>query len=179
MQTTAPILSRINIGKPWYAQLWPWLLMSGPFLVVIAASVSAWLAFTRPDAMVVDDYYKAGNAINQDIHRDTAATNLGLSFSAVYDAAKGRVTGSLYSFGNPLAAPIVIRLAHATQPEKDKLIVAKTDRQGNFNVDLPFLDRGRWEVTIENQKRDWRLTGTWKWPQEPSIQLKADLPPAE
>ena len=179
MQTAAPALNRGNSGKPWYAQLWPWLLMSGPFFVVIAASVSAWLAFTRPDAMVVDDYYKAGNAINQDIRRDTAATNMGLSMNAVYDAAKGRMNGALSSFGYPLSVPIVIRLAHATQPEKDKLIVAQTDKQGNFSVDLPFLDRGRWDVTIENQKRDWRLTGVWKWPQEPSIQLKADLPPAE
>jgi hypothetical protein len=178
MQTTT-ILDRVNNDKPWYAQLWPWLLMSGPFLVVIAASVSAWLAFTRQDAMVVDDYYKAGNAINQDIHRDTAATNLGLSIDTVYDAATGKISGSLYSFGNPLAAPIVIRLAHATQPEKDKLIVAQSNQQGIFSADLPFLDRGRWEVTIENQRRDWRLTGTWKWPQEKSIRLKADLPPAE
>jgi hypothetical protein len=179
MQTAAPILDRGNSGKPWYAQLWPWLLMSGPFLVVIAASVSAWLAFTRQDAMVVDDYYKAGNAINQDIHRDTAATNMGLSLDAVYDAAKGKMNGSLYSFGNPLATSIVIRLAHATQPEKDKLIVAQADQRGRFSADLPFLDQGRWEVTIENQRRDWRLTGTWKWPQEQSIRLKADLPPAD
>lgn len=179
MQASAPILNRNHSGKPWYAQLWPWLLMSGPFFVVIAASFSAWLAFTRQDAMVVDDYYKAGNAINQDIHRDVAATNMGLALNLVYDAAKGKINGGLYSFGNPLAAPIVIRLAHATQPEKDKLILAQTDAQGNFSVDLPFLDRGRWEVTIENQKRDWRLTGTWKWPQEQAIKLKADLPPAD
>ena len=179
MQTATTLVERINDSKPWYTHLWPWLLMSGPLMVVAAASFSAWIAFTRQDAMVVDDYYKAGNAINQDLRRDSAATNMGLVLDARYDAANGKLVGSLFSFGHPLAAPVVIRLAHATQPEKDKVVNAQTDQQGNFSAELPFLDRGRWEVTIENQTREWRLTGTWKWPQQQSIKLKADLPPAE
>ncbi len=82
MHSTTVLIDRINSSKPWYAHLWPWLLMLGPFLVVLAASYSGWIAFTRQDAMVVDDYYKQGNAINQDLRRDAVAANLGLGFPA-------------------------------------------------------------------------------------------------
>ena len=52
------IIDRVNSSKPWYLHRWPWRLMMGPFLVVIAATYTGWIAFTRQDAMVVDDYYK-------------------------------------------------------------------------------------------------------------------------
>jgi hypothetical protein len=179
MGIAAPLIDRVNSTKPWYRHRWPWLIMMGPFLVVIAASYTGWIAFTRQDAMVVDDYYKQGNAINQDLRRDAAATNLGLSLNARYDVANGKVTGKLLSFSQPIAGKIKILLAHATQPEKDIQLQAQLDPQGGFEAALPALDMGRWAVTVESEKRDWRLTGTWKWPQQRTIELKADVQPAD
>lgn len=179
MRTATPLIDRVNSTKPWYLHLWPWLLMMGPFLVVVAASYTGWIAFTRQDAMVVDDYYKQGNAINQDLRRDAAATNLGLSVTARYDAANGKLSGNLLSFGKPMAGEILIRLAHATQPEKDIKLAAQLDQNGNFEAALPALDMARWGVTVESTRHDWRLTGIWKWPQQRTIDLKADLPPAD
>jgi len=179
MRMAIPITDRVNDVKPWYTHRWPWFLMLGPALVVVAASYSGYIAFTRQDAMVVDDYYKQGNAINQDLRRDKVATNMGLAFAARYDAAAGKLTGDLLSFGQPLPGKMLIRLSHATLPEKDRLLEVQPDQSGRFDVALPGLDRARWEVSIENQARSWRLAGTWKWPQEPTINLKADLPPAD
>jgi uncharacterized protein len=173
------LAKHVETTKPWYSQLWPWLIMSGPFIVVIAASYTGWIAFTRQDAMVVDDYYKQGMAINKDLRRDGAATNLGLTMDAAYDAAQGRLHGSLMSFGHPVAGKINILLSHATQPEKDRKLEVMVNPQGDFDTALPILDMGRWEVTVENAQRDWRLAGTWKWPQQRTIELKADMPPAE
>ena len=179
MGTATPLIDRVNSPKPWYVHRWPWLLMMGPFLVVIAASYTGWIAFTRQDAMVVDDYYKQGNAINQDLRRDAAATNLGLSLKASYDVANGKLNGKLLSFSQPITGKIVIRLAHATQPEKDIQLQAQVSQGGDFSAALPALDMGRWGVTVENEKREWRLTGTWKWPQQRVVDLKADLQPAD
>jgi hypothetical protein len=179
MSTAIPLIDRVNSPKPWYKQLWPWLIMSGPFLVVIAASYTGWIAFTRQDAMVVDDYYKQGNAINKDLRRDAAATNLGLTVNASYDAAQGKLHGKLLSFNQPISGKIIILLSHATQPEKDRKLETQLGQSGNFEAVLPALDMGRWEVTVENEQRNWRLTGTWKWPQQRTIDLKADLPPAD
>jgi uncharacterized protein len=179
MKTAISLTDRHNSDTPWYAQRWPWLIMLGPFLVVLAASYSGWIAFTRQDAMVVDDYYKQGLAINQDLRRDAAAANLGLTFNVRYDAAAGRLIGSLSSFSQPIPGKIRIYLAHSTQPEKDIQLVAQADRQGAFNVALPSLDKARWQVLVEDDNRDWRLTGAWMWPQQAAIEIKADLPPAE
>jgi hypothetical protein len=173
------LATRLESTKPWYRQLWPWLIMSGPFIVVIAASYTGWIAFTRQDAMVVDDYYKQGMAINKDLRRDSAATNLGLTLDASYDAAQGKLTGRLLSFGHPVAGKINILLSHATLPDKDRKLDVQVNQQGDFDTALPMLDLGRWEVTVENAPRDWRLTGTWMWPQQRAIELKADIPPAE
>ena len=44
---------------------WPWLLASGPAIVVVASLATAWLAATRADPVVADDYYKLGLTINR------------------------------------------------------------------------------------------------------------------
>lgn len=175
----SPLAGRSKQARPWYAQAWPWLLMLGPAVVVVAATYTGWLAFSRQDAMVVDDYYMQGKAINQDLRRDRAATALGLSAQLRYDAAGGNLRGTLLSFSAPVAGKIRIHLAHATQPEKDLEFEALPDRRGEFSVGLPMLEMGRWKVLIESAQRDWRLTGTWKWPRQQLVDIKADLPPAE
>eukprot|EP01036_Dinobryon_divergens_P015550 gene15550-21074_t len=54
-----PVVSTIPTrSAPWYRHRWPWLLMAGPVAVIIAGLVTAWVAFTGADALVVDDYYK-------------------------------------------------------------------------------------------------------------------------
>ena len=47
---------------PWYQHRWPWLLMAGPFIVIIAGFITMWISFSGADALVVDDYYKQGKA---------------------------------------------------------------------------------------------------------------------
>jgi hypothetical protein len=179
MQPLNPYSEDAQNAKPWHAQAWPWLLMLGPFLVILAGGYTTWLAFSKPDAMVVDDYYKQGKAINQDLRRDRMATRMGLSGAGRYDAATGKLSGMLRSFGSPIAGKIRIYLAHATQPERDIQLSAQLDQRGEFSVDLPMLERARWQVLIENDQRAWRLTGVWNWPQQQSVEIKADLPPAE
>ncbi len=165
--------------KPWFKQKWPWLLMLGPAVVVVAGTFTGYLAFTRQDAMVVDDYYVKGKAINQDLRRDTAATALGLAVKLRYDAANGKLNGTMTSFGKPHADLILVHLAHATRPEKDLNLTVQSDQRGEFSVALPMLERARWEVSVESVQRAWRLAGVWKWPAQPTLDIKADLPPAD
>jgi hypothetical protein len=104
---------------------------------------------------------------------------MGLSLSLGYDPAGGRLHGSVRSFGAPLAGKLHIHLAHATLPEKDLKFDAQTDRRGEFSVALPMLEMARWQVLIESEGRNWRLNGSWKWPQQQVVDIKADLPPAD
>ncbi len=81
--------------RPWYLEPWPWLLMLGPVIVMIAGFHTAWIAFSQQDALVVDVYYKQGKAINRDLRRDSAASRLGMAAALRYDANAGTLTGSV------------------------------------------------------------------------------------
>ena len=49
----------------WYREPGPWLLMAGPFVVMVASFITLWLAIRSNDGLVSEDYYKTGMAINQ------------------------------------------------------------------------------------------------------------------
>ncbi len=160
---------------PWWTQRWPWLLMLGPFIVLLAGSYTGWLAFSHPDALVVGDYYKQGKAINQDLRRDRAAADLGIAAVLRYDAARGMLAGKIDSRA-AIPATLVLRLAHATQPSKDVVLEVHPAPDGVFDAALPMLERSRWHVLVESQQRDWRLEGRWNWPEQREISLAAGQP---
>ncbi|QBE63840.1 FixH family protein [Pseudoduganella lutea] len=157
-------------ATPWYRERWPWLLMAGPAIVLVAGFGTAWLAFAQPDALVVGDYYKRGKAINQDLRRDRAAATLGAAVTLRYDAAHGVLQGRL-SAAVPLHGALQVHLAHATQPEKDLRLLVRPDDKGDFAVSLPLLERSRWTVLVEDDKRTWRLEGQWLWPAQRTASL--------
>ena len=117
METTTT--SRAQPPAPWYRHRWPWLIMLGPFLVVLAGSYTMWLAYSSQDALVVGDYYRQGKAINRDLTRDRAAVRLGLQFALRYDAASGRLLGNISGAGKAVQGPMTLKLVHSTRPEKD------------------------------------------------------------
>lgn len=154
---------------PWYKHRWPWLLMLGPFVVLVAGFVTMWISFSGADALVVDDYYKQGKAINQDLRRDRVAATLELQFSLRYEAASGNLVGAMKGLTNQL--PLTLLLVHPTVPQKDKRMVVTPDAEGKFSVALPMLERAHWQVQIEDAERSWRLQGDWIWPQQHTIDI--------
>src|SRR4051812_35103726 len=162
---------------PWYAHRWPWLLAAGPAAVLVAGALTTWLALTRPDALVVGDYYQQGKAINQDLRRDRAASAMQLSWRARYDPAHGRLEGQLASAGQAFATPFRILLVHPTQPGKDLTLLAQPAPDGRFSVALPMLERAHWQVVVEGARRDWRLAHSWDWPLRSGLAIDADDAP--
>jgi hypothetical protein len=165
---------KMNEQQPWYKHRWPWLLMLGPALVVVAGVYTTYLAVSQQDALVVDDYYKQGKAINQDLSRDRAAAALALSAALRYEPASGKLVGTINSHKQPLPGKLHVTLVHSTQPMKDLKLEAEADQQGKFTAAIPLLDIARWRVVIEGEQRDWRLSGEWMWPQQQQIEMEAD-----
>jgi len=162
--------------KPWYKHRWPWFIMLGPAAVMIATAITVWLAVQQPDAMVVDDYYKQGKAINQDLRRDRVASAMQLALDARFDAQLGNLSGRLSSFGRPMLAPFRIHLAHPTQPHKDLALDALPDDYGNFSVQVAGLEPTHWQVLVEGEGREWRLARSWSPGKQPALQIVADTP---
>ena len=63
--------------KPWYKQFWPWFVISLPASAVVAGIITVFIAFDNADSLVVDDYYKAGLAINDQVQLQKNALNYG------------------------------------------------------------------------------------------------------
>ena len=162
---------------PWYKHRWPWLLMAGPAIVVVAGFITMWISFSGADALVVDDYYKQGKAINQDLRRDHVAASLGLQFSLRYDAAAGKLIGQLK--GSQSALPLTLMLVHPTMPSKDAKFEVVPDSAGKIIISLPMLERAHWQVQLEDVARTWRLHGQWDWPKQINTDIQPQVNGAE
>ena len=149
--------------KPWYREPWPWLLMSGPAIVVVAGIITAVLAVRTQDGLVVDDYYKQGLAVNKDLSRDLAAKTAGLSAEVTLDVANRRA--SLNIVNTPLVLnTLTLTLSRASVAGHDQLVVLqRTNRRGeesNFVGALQPLEPGKWYVTLDEPSHSWRLMTT-------------------
>lgn len=158
-------------ASPWYRHRWPWLLMLGPFIIVVAGVITGVVAWQRQDAMVVDDYYKRGKTINLDLRRDEAAVQRKLAIAWRYDAVRGTLNGRLTSAGEPVRAPFRIHLAHSTLPQQDVALDVFPNGEGEFSVALPGLAQARWQVTVEGGAREWRLRSQWLYPAQPGVAI--------
>lgn len=57
--------STANQAQPWWKFGHVWLVISGPAVVIVAGFVTLYLAISRPDHLVTEDYYQKGVQINQ------------------------------------------------------------------------------------------------------------------
>jgi len=52
--------------KPWWKQLWPWLLISGPAIAMIGCIITIWLALTmHVDQSLRNGVVKQGLKVEQ------------------------------------------------------------------------------------------------------------------
>ena len=55
-----------RMNKPWYKQMWPWLLISGPAIAAIGCMITIYLAVTLyADKPVRDGVVKRGLKVEQ------------------------------------------------------------------------------------------------------------------
>jgi hypothetical protein len=138
---------------PWYRHRWPWLLMSGPGVVLVAGAVTTWIAFASADGLVVDDYYKQGLAVNRALAKEEEARRLGISA----DVHLGGGTIEVRLAGQHPEA-LFVHLAHATRSGHDVRLRLIPAADGSYRAELPPLAAGRWRMVIEDARGSWRVT---------------------
>lgn len=52
-------------AAPWWKFGHVWLVLAGPLVVIVAGLITLWLAMSRPDPVVAEDYYQRGIDINK------------------------------------------------------------------------------------------------------------------
>ena len=137
---------------PWYRQRWPWILMSGPAIVLVAGVITTWIAFDSADGLVADDYYRKGLAINKVIAREEKARSLGLT--ADIDSSGGRLRVRL---AGDAPEAIFAHLVHATRSGFDARLRLARGADGLYEAALPALPPGRWRLALEDPRGSWRI----------------------
>lgn len=163
-----------SVSLPWYREPWPWILMSGPFIVVIAAFFTAYLAVISNDGLVTDDYYKQGLTLNQQTERDQRAVSLDL-VAEVLPSTDGKLV-RVFLQGTPDFIPpaeIIFRLSHPTRAGVDQLIVLRSEGAGFYSGEFLTPPTGRWHVAIEDDKHEWRMLSNWLVEKQPTLRLQS------
>ncbi|MBP6708369.1 MAG: FixH family protein [Candidatus Accumulibacter sp.] len=165
---------RLNAGaRPWYREPWPWLLMLGPAVVIVAGFVTAYLAVVSNDGLVEDDYYKQGLTVNQRTARDQRAAELGIAAELVLGAGGERIRAVLRgSEGFRLPAALSLRIAHPTRPGFDQKVLLRAEGGGVYAGTLIPL-HGRWHMVLEDDTQEWRLVGDWEIAKQDVLRLTA------
>jgi hypothetical protein len=148
-------------STPWYKEPWPWILMAGPAIVIVAGFVTAWLAIDSNDGLVADDYYKQGLALNQRLQRDHYASDLGLRADVMRAGQQVRL---LVAADRDAALPgaLTLKLSHPTRAGQDQMVTMVSEGQGFYGGKLSSDISGRWYVSIEDPAGRWRLQGEWR-----------------
>jgi hypothetical protein len=153
--------------RPWYREPWPWILMAGPAAVVVGGAVTAYLAVTHDDPLVVDTDYKEGLAINRVLERDRAARQAGFQAQVLFSEDGSRVRVYLTG-GEAMPPSLRLQMVHPTRADLDRAVTLQAvtsphpGQAGWYEGELGVSAAPRWRVQLEDDRRGWRLTGEWR-----------------
>jgi hypothetical protein len=141
--------------EPWYKQGWPWLLISLPASAVLGGIITIFLAVHSPNALVVDDYYKEGLAINQEKQRRMYADRIALRGLLRHDG--GRLTLILSSAEPVSQATLTLHIIHSTRSELDRQLTLRRADDGRYTAETERLSPGTWYLRLEPGDRTWEI----------------------
>jgi len=149
-------------GLPWYRQSWPWLLMLMPGLAVVGGVFTAYLAVTTNHALVVDEYWREGKAINRSLAKEAHAQALGLQLR-LKPTPEG-LQLNVEAQGRPWSSPYPVRVQwiHPTLAGRDLQASAQPLGEGEYLArHFKWPDEGRWQVMVEDAAGAWRAKALW------------------
>lgn len=143
-------------GRPWYKEVWPWLLMLPPAFSIVGGVTMIYLANSTPSALVVEDYARIEEITSERYDRDRRAAELGLTADLTFSSAPARVEVALdapASFRAPQTLTLFLR--HATDEAADREI--QLLRSGDTYLAATEPLAGRYRVELMPEDRTWRL----------------------
>lgn len=171
-------MEKNTVKQPWYKEPWPWILMSGPAIVVVAAFVTLYIAIKSNSDLVTDDYYKDGKHINLDLHRDTEAAKRNI-YAQVLINPDGNGAKVFVSGQFDKQTPIKLTLLHPAQKIHDQSVVLKqgsavlSGDKTEFSAVFKSLPATQhWYIRLEDEANIWRVEEKWIVSQGFAVNLK-------
>ena len=141
--------------QPWYRQFWPWLLISLPASAVIGGIATIIIAVQSPNALVVDDYYKEGLAINEQKDRLASAEAIGLEGLA--RSYENRIHITLSSDTPVEDDTLILYIAHSTRAELDREVALQRMADGSYSSDFDELLPGNSYLRLRPPDHVWEI----------------------
>jgi hypothetical protein len=81
--------NELNSAAPWWKFGHVWMIIAGPAIVIVASFITLYLAVTRPDELVTEDYYRKGIEINKTSNDTDIAASMAPALQARNHAQTG------------------------------------------------------------------------------------------
>ncbi len=138
--------------------------MGLPATSVVLGFTLLYFAITTADGLVVDDYYRAGRAIDHTMARSHLAGDLGLVADVSVRAESISLRLSAKD-GVELPSSVIVSVVHPTRAGMDQVLKFSANN-GVYSGPVAPLSIGRWQIQIEDESRSWRLNGAVNLPAE-------------
>lgn len=148
---------------PWYKEPWAYLVFILPLSAVIAGITTFIIANTNADTVVIDDYYKKGKSINQDIGKFKMAQKLGIKFDMQVDNNQIilKPTGIEKTF-----SVLNVSFYHSTLADRDFNLKLTPDGNGWLRQSFDQNIAGKWRIVVTPFDDRWKMQTTVALPQK-------------
>lgn len=156
-------------NRPWYREPWPWILMTGPFVVVIAGAITAWLAASGRDPVIDENYYKNGLELAKRGLVEEGFTKLAGPKAEVAIGADSRLRIFLSGDRSPT---VVMRFEPTDGSLPERSLTLRADTPGMYVTTLSDVpNSGKWRVILESPDKGWQMVGQWQPGREEALHL--------
>ncbi len=157
--------------KPWYKQFWPWFIIAFPASAVIAGIATVIIATVNQDAMVEEDYYKEGMAINESIGRQQVAESMDLGIALSYGDKKH----TELVLNQPLDERVLyVEMRHPVDDKKDRVLVLVNSGDNLiFKGEIVELAAVNYRINIHPADKKWEVLARWHPIEQASKKIQA------
>jgi hypothetical protein len=147
-----------HASVPWYRQFWPWVLIMLPMSVVVASMITLYLAIENPFSVVVDDYYKRGLAINQDLAREHRAQEQGIELDMQLAAHSAQLHVHYVSTKGEIPKQLKVQFIHPTLKQRDQTVLMVRTGDRDYSGKIGELVGKQWDLVVEPDDGQWRIS---------------------
>lgn len=138
-------------SEVWYRNPWVWLIIALPMSAVIGGIATIILTNQNQPNMVIDDYYKKGKAINQELTLYNNAEKLGVNLELKINAHRVEIKSTQQY------TALKLKVIHSTLSEQDFDLVLTPNAAGTLSSAVDKIMPGKWQVVVSPMDNAWKV----------------------
>lgn len=159
MSKTTQTGKNVKQGLPWYRYPYVWiLLIAVPFLTLLAAIATVYIAVASNESPAHESYYKRGLSPNELAPKENIAKTMGLTATLKVEKEQLMVVFNQKIENNELT----IKFQHPTLERFDffQTLHSVDKEQKTFVTKRPeALRQNKWDIFVDAPQQGWRIKG--------------------